>query len=242
MSSMFRALERAETEGMTGNGNVVGPLRVGRGHNGHSHVRDADYDRLRVTLTLAGADVRRILLVSARPREGVSTVTVRLAAAMSDGATQGTLLVEAHGGPPTLAARVGATARVGLAEVLAKEVSAADAIVPTASSRLSLLVRGRTPIDLTHSRWLHLFDETMADLQAEYDYCLLDGGSLHSSPESLLLASHVDGTVLVVEAERTGIDVARKATGQLQRAGARLLGVVLNRRRDYVPGFLAKRL
>jgi hypothetical protein len=46
----------------------------------------------------------------------------------------------------------------------------------------------------------------------------------------------------VVQAERTGSETVRESSNQLRMAGANLLGAVLNRRRDYLPGFLSRRL
>jgi Mrp family chromosome partitioning ATPase len=47
---------------------------------------------------------------------------------------------------------------------------------------------------------------------------------------------------LVIQAERTGTDSARDAVAQLRRAGANISGTILNRRREHLPGFLARRL
>ncbi len=55
------------------------------------------------------------------------------------------------------------------------------------------------------------------------------------SPLALAVAPTVDGVVLVVEAERTRVAVARAARDTLAAGGANLLGVVLNKRRYPVP-------
>ena len=44
--------------------------------------------------------------------------------------------------------------------------------------------------------------------------------------------------VFVVEADRTRIDEVQRAKRQLERAGAKMLGVLLNRRKNYLPSFL----
>jgi len=87
-------------------------------------------------------------------------------------------------------------------------------------------------------------------LLAEYWRRLLEGAALVvldtppvlESPLALALAPTVDGVVLVVEAERTRVAVARAARDALVAGGANLLGVVLNRRRFHVPAGLYKRL
>jgi polysaccharide biosynthesis transport protein len=51
-------------------------------------------------------------------------------------------------------------------------------------------------------------------------------------------APKVDGVILVVEADRTPVVDAESAKKSLDRVGARIFGVVLNRRRSYVPATL----
>jgi Mrp family chromosome partitioning ATPase len=158
---------------------------------------------------------------------------------MVEGAQQGVLVVDCNSASPDLADRLGLMPRWGLSELLAKEVSRGDAIVASQVPHLFLLGRGRTTGDLSQPASLALFEEAVTGLRSAFDYLILDGGSLDSCPDSLLLASRVDGVVLVVRAERTGTESLREASSQLKRAGANVLGVVLNRRREYLPRFLS---
>jgi Mrp family chromosome partitioning ATPase len=50
----------------------------------------------------------------------------------------------------------------------------------------------------------------------------------------------VDGVILVAEAERTKIEVARKIRKDLESTGVRILGVVLNKKRNYIPEYLER--
>jgi Mrp family chromosome partitioning ATPase len=52
----------------------------------------------------------------------------------------------------------------------------------------------------------------------------------------------LDEMVLVVEAERTRIQSAKRAIEMLERAGIRLRGVVLANRREHIPNWLYQRL
>lgn len=202
------------------------------------------HERLKIMLSLAAArtDMKSVMLVSALPGEGVSSVALGLAGEMAAGASQGVLLVEAHDGLPALGEVLHVSPRFGLADVLRKEAQRPDAIAASPVPHLFLLDRGQAIADFSQPRWVTLFEELVSDLRSVFDYVIVDGGSLDTSPDSLLLARCVEGVVLVVDAQDTPQSKAREATFMLRRAGANVLGVVLNRRRQYVPGFLAKRL
>ena len=206
--------------------------------------RREEYEKLKVMLTLEAArsELRTVLLVSALPGEGVSTVTLGLAATMADVARQGVLVIDLNSAHPTLADQLGLDDSVGLGELLAKDAARADAVVESDIPRLFVLGRGQASADLSQSTSLALFDELVKGMRSDFDHIIFDGGSLMTSPDSLLVSSKVDGVILIVQAERTSTETVREASNQLRAAGANLLGCVLNRRRDYLPGFLSRRL
>jgi Mrp family chromosome partitioning ATPase len=161
---------------------------------------------------------------------------------MADVARQGVLVIDLNTANPDLTERVGVDPRVGLGELLAKDVTRADAIVESEIPRLFVLGRGRATADFSQPSSLGLFEEMIRAMRSDFDHVIIDGGALTTSPDSLLVASKVDGVILVVQAERTGSETVREASNQLRMAGANVLGAVLNRRRDYLPGFLSRRL
>jgi len=75
-------------------------------------------------------------------------------------------------------------------------------------------------------------------MRERFDFTLLDAPPLTLDPESASLARWTDGVILVVYAGRTRWEVVEQAKVQLQLAGAKLLGVVLNRRRFAIPQWL----
>jgi capsular exopolysaccharide synthesis family protein len=203
-----------------------------------------EYEKLKVLLTLEATrgDLKSLMLVSALAGEGVSTVTLGLASTMAEGSRQGVLVVDLNSATPDLAGRLGLVPRYGLGELLAKEVTRSDAVVESTVPHLFLLGQGKTPPDFSQPASLALFEEVMKSARTAFDFLVLDGGSLESCPDSLLVAGRADAVVLVVQAERTGQDAVREASSKLRLAGANLLGVVLNRRREYLPSFLARKM
>lgn len=248
MSKIYRALERAESERSgprpTNADASADVLETEAEHHLDVPGRREEYDKLKVMLTLEAKrnELRSVMLVSALAREGVTTVALGLAQTMAEVARQGVVVIDMNSANPVLDERLGVRPRYGLGEVLAKEVALRDAVVQTSIPRLSVLASGRRAVDFSQPDTLAQLEGVLKDLHADYDFAIIDAGSLDSAPDSLLVASRIDGVVLVVQAERTGADTVREASGDLRGAGARLLGAVLNRRRDYLPGFLSRRM
>jgi Mrp family chromosome partitioning ATPase len=268
MSRIFKALERAEADRQLRPGSPVpldrepdrrpapvppveAPARVLRPAEALEWDDEAEVDgsrsehaRLKVMLGLAarGADLKSVMLLSARPGEGVSTVALGLAQELAAGASHGVLLVETRAGHSDLADLLEVDPAVGLSELLAKSVSREDAIVATSVPRLFFLGRGQARADLSQARWVGLFEELLGSLRTVFDAVIIDGGSIEECADSLLLARAAEGVVVVVDSRHTSSTAARRATQSLRVAGANLVGVVLNRHRKYVPGFLTKRM
>jgi Mrp family chromosome partitioning ATPase len=250
VSKIYKALARAEAERGTKPADpsdvIIKSPRPRRVEPLHVDVPEhrEEYEKLKIMLTLEAtrSDVKSVMLVSALSGEGVSTVTLGLAASMAEVARQAVLVVDLNSVNPVLDDRLALEPEVGLGELLAKDATRAEAVVESPIPHLFLLGRGRRDVDLSQPTSLTLFEELVRGLRTDFDHLLIDGGALATSPDSLLVASKVDGVILVVQAERTGSDTVREASDHLRMAGANLLGAVLNRRREYLPGFLARKL
>jgi Mrp family chromosome partitioning ATPase len=79
-------------------------------------------------------------------------------------------------------------------------------------------------------------------MRKNFDYIILDGPPAISSPEVRFISSKVDGTILMLESGKTRRHVALKAKRDIEMAGGHFIGVVLNRRKYYIPKWIYKRL
>lgn len=79
-------------------------------------------------------------------------------------------------------------------------------------------------------------------LRVAFDNILIDCRSLHQSSDAAVLASNVDGVVVVVEAGQSRREEIINAQRTIEQAGGKFLGFVLNKRRYPVPEWLYKRL
>jgi Mrp family chromosome partitioning ATPase len=86
------------------------------------------------------------------------------------------------------------------------------------------------------------FDQFLEVAREQFNYVLLDVPSIKCSFESSSICSQVDGVVFVIEAGKTRRQVAAAVKEQFEKAGAQVLGLVLNRKKYYIPEFIYKRL
>ncbi|CAN5228072.1 N/A [soil metagenome] len=84
--------------------------------------------------------------------------------------------------------------------------------------------------------------ENLKTLRFVFDYVLLDCEALKISDIAALFAPAVDGTVIVVEAEKTRKEEVQNALNTIETAKGNLLGCVLNKRRYSIPQWIYSRL
>lgn len=116
---------------------------------------------------------------------------------------------------------------VGLSEVLAGEVQPDDALAATGIPNLTLLPAGRTPpnpSELLGSKRMR----ALLKLASEGFFVIVDSPPLLPVTDGSLLATAVDGTVLVVRQGRTRKDHLEAAVENLAAVDSRLLGIVMN--------------
>ena len=82
----------------------------------------------------------------------------------------------------------------------------------------------------------------MAELKAAFDFTLIDGPPVNRYADTLLLGKMADGVALVVQANSTRREAAKKAKENLEFANVRVLGTVLNKRLFSIPEFLYCRI
>jgi capsular exopolysaccharide synthesis family protein len=84
------------------------------------------------------------------------------------------------------------------------------------------------------------FQEFIDKMKGSFDFVILDGPPVTSCPESLVIGSKVDGVILILEAGKTRKSVAIKAKKEIEGAGGNFLGVVLNKRKYFIPQWIYK--
>jgi polysaccharide biosynthesis transport protein len=184
---------------------------------------------LRNTILLSDFEGRlhSIVLTSAAPGEGKSTLAAHLAIANADRGKK-TLLVDGDLRRPSLHAKFGLSPNQGLSNVLTGELSWQDAVIPIEEkANLSLLPAGlgsHRAADLIGPRLATLLDE----FAKEYALVILDSPPLLGFAECLQMAAAADGVLIVSRAGETRRRAVAEVLGVLRRLHTNIVGVVLN--------------
>ncbi len=75
-------------------------------------------------------------------------------------------------------------------------------------------------------------------LRTSFDLVLIDSPATADAYDGIMLAPDVDTSLLVIEAERTRADVAQRLRNSIADVGGAIGGVVMNKRRFHIPGFI----
>lgn len=184
---------------------------------------------LRNTILLSDFEGRlhSIVLTSATPGEGKTTLAAHLAIAHADRGKK-TLLVDGDLRRPSLHAKFALSPNEGLADVLTGEIPWQGAVIPIeGKANLSLLPAGlgsHRAADLIGPRLATLLDE----FDKEFDMVILDSPPLLGFAECLQMASAADGVLIVSRAAETKRRSVAEVIASLNRVRANIVGVVLN--------------
>jgi non-specific protein-tyrosine kinase len=186
---------------------------------------------VRTNIAFSGIDspVASILVTSAMPGEGKTVSAANLAIVFAQTGQQ-VLLVDANLRDPRLHDLFAQTNERGLTDlILTDSPDVARVTKATEVANLRLLTAGPlppNPAELLGSRRMRALFEK---LQASCDLMVVDSPPLHVVSDAAVLSSFVDATVVVIHVGQNRRAVIHEAVEALDRAGARILGIILNR-------------
>ena len=184
---------------------------------------------LRNSILLTDFDrrLRSLLITSASPSEGKSTIALRLAMAHA-GQHRKTLLIDGDLRRPSVHRKLGMGAGAGLAAVLLSNTPWKDAVLNVEQHPdLDVLTAGavsRRSAELLEKHLLQILEEA----SQIYDLVILDAPPMLGFAEPLHMATAVDGVVVVGRAGQTSRQAVASVLATLRRLRANVLGLVLN--------------
>ena len=187
------------------------------------------YRQLRTNLQFLNVDEppKVIMISSAVPSEGKTTVAVNLALTLAE-AGRSVILVEGDLRRPRVTRYLGMVGGAGLTNILAGSAEVEEVLQPYGDGDLQVIAAGPTPPNpselLASSQMFKLIDE----LRGKNDFVLIDAPPLLPVADASGLAVIVDGVVLSVRYGSTRKEQLQQTRATLDRVGARTLGVILN--------------
>ena len=187
------------------------------------------FRRLRVEIMLLGRDMplKRILVTSALPGEGKSTVVVNLGLAFGEVGKR-IILADADFHRPTLHRTLKTPNAKGFSDLLAVGGDVNEAMTEVAEG-VRLAPRGASSTALTRTglgsqRLARVLDE----MAVEAEYILLDSSPILLIPDNLHMAAAVDGVMIVVQSGTTRPQDLLRTQELFNKAGTPIVGIVLN--------------
>lgn len=170
---------------------------------------------------------RSLAITSARAAEGKSSSSYAIARSIARTGKR-VLLVDADMRSPSVHTLIGGTLGEGLSNYLAGADDVERFVRPTSTEHLHVLTAGPQPPstpELLSGDRLRLL---ISRLGEQFDHIVLDLPPVMGLADAPLIASQVEGTLMVTAAHSTHKNVARLAIGRLRNAHAHLLGVILS--------------
>jgi len=243
MSKIYRALERVEEHRGGGGAAVLSHPGPSADSSRHTAPETPEYERLATAIAHAKvtSTFKSIMIASPDHGEGTSTVAAGLALSLARRGEQVVVLVEANFRSPVLGAMLHVEPSAGLAEVLAGQTSLAEAVVPTDATGVRLLAAGTPSASSARLLESARFTAVLEDLGSTADVIVVDGPPVLPYADALTIASKVDRVVVVTQADRTQRGHLERSKEELEKSGATILGVVLNRKSSHAPPWITRR-
>jgi succinoglycan biosynthesis transport protein ExoP len=186
---------------------------------------------LRTNLQFSAVDrpLKTLMITSPGPREGKSLTAANVAVAMAQ-AGKRVVLVDADLRRPTLQNIFELSNIVGLTTILLDtSINLEDTLQNTAVENLSVITSGPIPPNPSEMLGSKRMGYLIEALQEQSDIVIFDSPPIMAVTDATVLATRLDGMLLVIDYGHTRRGLARRSREALAAVGATVLGVVLNR-------------
>ena len=194
------------------------------------HIFAESYRNIRSSLFFMpyeGPRPKTLLITSAVPNEGKSTISANLAITMALSGAK-TLLIDADLRRGAIRDAFELSSKIGFAEVLKQEVTWREVVVPSSYPNLFILPRGKTLSQPSEHLLRDSTDILLKELYHQYDYIIIDSSPVLAADDTTSFAPKIDATLFVVRLSYTSARLTRKSLELLYNRQVNVPGVILN--------------
>lgn len=200
--------------------------------------------RTNIQTSLLEKNIKSIVVTSASPLEGKTSVAANLAISMAQGGLR-SLLVDADLRKPTIHTILGLDTSPGVTEYLLSNYDLSETVrtvtdvmmgemnmdrimLTPGIDNLHIMTCGTVPLNPAELMQSDKFKSFMEEVHNQYDVILMDTPPLISAADASILAMNADGVLLVYMAGKVARGILKRAKAQLEQVKANIIGVVLN--------------
>ena len=123
-------------------------------------------------------------------------------------------------------------------DFLYSEIDSSDVFRDTKYENLTIMTFGSSSFKKTNHLDEKLLKEKLSTIKNTFDFIVFDGDSMLASSNVSIVANNFDGTIIAIVCEKTKWEVVQMAIEKADMLGENVLGVVLNKRKYYIPKML----
>jgi protein-tyrosine kinase len=255
MSKMFDSLRRAEEARLKKTaqpeheavaepapGTAAPQAFVNAGLLPEGFAREIGVLRNSLESALKGKDRRSVLFTSSVVSEGATTIAVNYAKLIAMHGSEKVLLCEMNARRPSFVNLFSIEPEPGVGSVFTGENSLSAVVSYIDAFNLSVAPIGAMDLAAMQQHFSARFPALLREAFGEFTTVVFDAPAVSVSPETAPMSSFVDGVVIVVQEGKTKREVIQRSIGAIQQQEGRVLGVILNRKKYYIPEFLYNRI
>lgn len=184
--------------------------------------------RTNIQFAMTNKSLQTILFSSSSPFEGKSTVCVNVASVFADQGKR-VLIVDADMRMPSIASTFNVENKIGLSTLIASEtLKIEDAIQSIPDVNVDVLTSGLIPPNPSELLDSERMDDIIQELKTKYDLILFDLPPIVSVTDAQIMATKVDGVLVVIRRDIAMVDDVYKAKELLELVDANVLGAIFN--------------
>lgn len=188
------------------------------------------YKTLRTNIQFCEVDskIKTLTIASCIPGEGKTTTAINLGISFAK-AGKRVLFVDADLRKPMLMKQLESKNFKGLSNFVSGRASMDEIINVTSVPGFHFVACGVKPPNPAELIGSAKFSEFLEKVRDRYDVVIIDTPPLGSVIDCAIIAAQTDGSLIVVQPKAVKYQEAQRVKEQLEKAGARILGVVLNK-------------